>query len=127
MARYFERLSHPDTDDPTLSQDLEGASLDLAAEVLSKYLAEGLQSSIGPSGHWPETQVLSVALSDSTATVMACHVDDSIVKEVQTGRIINSAVVSKLTEAALVRVDGRWVLSDHTTKNEWQDSQGCRQ
>lgn len=127
MARYFERLGAPDPSHPDVPRDHEGQSLELVLDVLTNYVEQGLHSAPGPSGSWPATRVLTVDVQGDRATLTACHVDDSVVQEVGTKKVINDATVSKLTEATLVLRDDNWVLTKHATVSEWLDNQGCRE
>jgi hypothetical protein len=126
MARYFEHLANPDPDNPQLKQDHEGHSLALASDVLHGYVEQGLRSSPGESGRWPTAQVLSIEVEGDSAGLRACHIDDSVVRSVETNQVINDSVVSKLTEARLQLRSGEWVLQRHRTIAEWADAEGCR-
>jgi hypothetical protein len=71
-------------------------------------------------------QVRSAELQqDGSIVIVDCEVDDAIVYDIQTGRVIDDDVVTRLVEARMVREAGNWRLSLSTITEEWDGANEC--
>jgi len=70
--------------------------------------------------------ILSVAFGDDgAATVDECVVDDGVVFEVSTGKVINDRVVTQRRQTVLKLSGGAWKVSDRINQGEWDGVTAC--
>mgnify|MGYP000924650348 FL=1 len=59
----------------------------------------------------PRPTITRVALTKGSATVVACVLDDAVLVESRTGRVIDDSKVMLVQTARLVATDQRWKVS----------------
>jgi hypothetical protein len=84
----------------------------------------------GQAGRYPAHSVRRVTLvsadvSGDQATIEACIVDDGVVYDVATGKVINDQVTTALDKATLTLVGGTWKLATRDQVQKWQGVAGC--
>lgn len=64
-------------------------------------------------------------ITHETARVRDCNVDDAETVKTDSGELINGTVATKLIEATVSRVDGRWRVATLTVKQRWEGVADC--
>ena len=64
-------------------------------------------------------------MNGDKATLEACSVDDGIVYEPATGKVLNNQVTTALDKATMTRVVGIWKLATRSQLEKWQGVAGC--
>lgn len=64
-------------------------------------------------------------LDGGSAVVIDCAVDDSVLYEVGSGRVLNDAIGTFLWEIRLVDEHGRWRVANSTILDRWEGVAGC--
>lgn len=70
-------------------------------------------------------EAVDVEPSGAVATVMECTLDDAVVYEVASGRVINDKVVSARRLNTLRLDNGRWKLAERVSQGEWEGATSC--
>lgn len=68
---------------------------------------------------------LTVQIDGETATIETCNVDDGVLYEPATGRVVNDKVSTAHDRATMKRVDGVWKLSTREQVQKWEGVAGC--
>ena len=71
------------------------------------------------------TTVAEVTIDGDEAEVLECTIDDAIVSESESGRVINDKAVSIRRRSTLQRIDGTWKHSERIVEQEWEGAVGC--
>jgi hypothetical protein len=71
------------------------------------------------------TELLDVEVTGDTAMVEVCSVDDSILYEIDSGRVLNDAVSTSRIRAEVRLVDGQWRLASRERLESWEGVAGC--
>lgn len=85
----------------------------------------------GQATKYPEPSVFSVEpksaelVDESTAIVVTCSIDDGIVYEPATGRVIDDKVSSALLRATLIKDNGVWKVSKRAITWNQPGASGC--
>ncbi|MDQ3573311.1 MAG: hypothetical protein M3404_00020 [Actinomycetota bacterium] len=66
-----------------------------------------------------------VSIHGDQAIARSCGVDDGLVVEMATGRVLDDDVVTDLTTIFLVREDGRWKVENNRVEQKWAGVAGC--
>jgi hypothetical protein len=66
-----------------------------------------------------------VTMTGTTATVAACSVDDGVIFEVATGRVVNDSVITHNYRIDLEQVGGVWRVSRIVRIQQWEGVAGC--
>ena len=66
-----------------------------------------------------------VTVTGTTATVAACSVDDGVIFEVATGRVVNDSVITHNYRIDLEPVGGVWKVSRIVRIQQWEGVAGC--
>jgi len=67
-----------------------------------------------------------VTLGGATATVRLCSVDDGVLYERATGRVVDATVVSRLRRATMRRAGRRWQLVDRDSGAKRRGERACQ-
>jgi hypothetical protein len=123
-SAFTTSLAHPDPDDPALA----ATHVDPLLSEVRKTNAEW--RGFGQAGRFPDnsvsrTDITDVSINGSTATVDTCGVDDSIVYEVASGKVLNSDVVTVQAHATMTAIDGTWKLASRSEVQRWEGVAGC--
>lgn len=119
----FERLVQaPSSTDPEIAQTTTGASRQTIEETFDQYAALGQAGQPGPN---MGARVLDISVAGNTATAQVCAVDDSVLVETTSGRVINDNVVTRHTEMRLERVDGAWLVAEVWFPSSWDGVTDC--
>ncbi len=114
--------------DPARLEEVRNYTTDRAFESVANAVRDnqqkGLMTRPGPSGR-SQKQVEVVSISDDTAIARLCSVDDGLVVEQATGRVVNDEVVTRLYIVFLVREDGRWKVQNNRVEQKWAGVAGC--
>jgi hypothetical protein len=125
MAAYYRRLTRPDASDASIARLHVGRS---AAQVVAenhRYAIEGVHAEFGSDGP-PVPGIESVDVDGRRATVRACFVDDVRLVRDRDRRQVNGVVASKVIDARLVLVSGRWKLAEQRLVSRLTGAEGCR-
>ena len=121
---HYERLRHPDPDDPTLARDYTGHGLRSARTDLQLLADAGFVEQFAP-GHPPRIRVISAGGTDSSVVVIACVIADGIAVNTATGQR-TPIPESRRTLALVDQIDGRWKVESDGDVKVWEDTKGCR-
>ncbi len=78
-----------------------------------------------PRPQCPSNHAISVQITGDQATILACDVDDGILYEPASGKVLNSDVTTARDQATLTLVDGSWKLATRTQLQKWNGVAGC--
>jgi hypothetical protein len=112
----------PDSGDAELARRAVEPALGFVRDDLRSYTARGTRVEL-PRGSRPHEIVL-VDVLDGRATVVACQLDDAVVRGAD-GTVIDDDVVTKRVSAELLRVGGSWKLADAQIVEQWDGAVGC--
>jgi hypothetical protein len=119
-----ESSQPPDPDHPGLEQYLTGRQYEVTLDRIRHKLLLG-QATRYPEdsrySHSPELQ----SMSADSAVVADCGVDDLIVYDVASGRILNDAVSTTLWELRLLKAEGQWRVSESLIAEQWEGAVEC--
>ncbi len=113
------------------------ASTPALAETFAEPMLDKLKnlfisrSLVGQAARKPEPSIESTTLldlrfeDDGTATILECTVDDGIVFEIESGRIINDKVATLQRRAVLRLVGGTWKVTDLVNQGEAEGVTAC--
>lgn len=102
-----------ETSDPTfpgLAETRTGEDLATVRRMLQDRRQKGLRLRYQSHGA-PRPTITRVALTKGSATVVACVLDDAVLVESRTGRVIDDSKVMLVQTARLVATDQRWKVS----------------
>ncbi len=112
----------PDPADPEIAQRATGTNLDRLASNLTQYATLGHVVQRGPN---MGQTLIGAEVSGDRATVDVCSVDDSVLIEAATGRVINDDVVTRVITYRLERVDATWLVAETTSGQSWEGVSDC--
>ncbi len=114
----------PDEFHPALERYATGAAYESVFEAAQTNRLAGRALRL-PEGSVSEHRAEVVSVDGDTATVRDCSVNDGLVVNVETGEIVNDAVVTRLITGTLHRVDGMWKVATTRVKQMWEGVAGC--
>jgi hypothetical protein len=114
----------PNPNDPSLAASMTG---ELLSHLKDRIAQRGLVGEAVRLPH-PSTSVvldLDVTVSGSEAAITACVVDDAIVYDQASGRVLNDRVTSGRTEASAVLTPDGWRVSWNGYLSEVEGPEAC--
>ncbi|MDQ3573448.1 MAG: hypothetical protein M3404_00750 [Actinomycetota bacterium] len=126
----FSRVAH-EANDPAPNPDhpeLAVYATDRAREGVARAARENQAKGIGvrkPPNSRTQDKVEVLSFDGGTATARDCSVDDGLVVELGTGRVLNADVVTRLETVFLVKENGRWKVSATQVEQKWSGIAGC--
>jgi hypothetical protein len=123
-AAFSTSLEHPDPANPSLPATHVDPMLTEVRNTNAQWQGFG-QAGRFPTDSVARTEPLTVVISGDTATIETCGVDDSVVYEPASGKVLNDDVVTVRSTSTLTRVDGTWKLATRTENERWEGVAGC--
>lgn len=114
----------PNPDDPLLAQTMVDPFLTQASKLASEWKGFG-QAGKFPPDSIHRIRMIAASVDGDHAEVEACSVDDGIVYEPATGKVLNDKVTTARDKATLSRVDGVWKLAIREQLEKWEGVAGC--
>lgn len=123
-VRFAANAGTPNPDDPRLAEYATGEEL---AKVVSETRANRDEGRAFRPAERPANtrRVNVVSIADDRATVQDCWVDDGVVVDRATGRVLNDQVTTYNGRADLLRVEGRWRVAATRLLQRWEGVAGC--
>jgi len=78
-----------------------------------------------PANSVHRIDTLSVEVAGNTATIETCNVDDGVLYEPATGKVLNDKVTTAHDKATMTLVDGSWKLATRAQLEKWEGVAGC--
>lgn len=114
----------PNPEDPNLAAWATGAALaELRTEAAQRRDSGQAVRPAEPSQ--ATARVGFVEQTGTAATVSVCRIDDGVVYEVASGRVVNDTVGTQHLQLDLVMADGAWKVSTITRLQRWEGVAGC--
>lgn len=121
---WLAATNPPDPDHPDLARFATGVQLERDREAVSRFRQLSQIVRLPDSPAWShEAAVLSI--DGLQAVVTDCSVDDSILVDRPTGRVLNDAVGTYTFRAVILLEEGTWRVSDVTATGQWEGIAGC--
>jgi hypothetical protein len=114
----------PNPDHPDLAKYATGAALAKVRESVRNHQQLRQVVRLPSNSAWRHEVVVS-RVDSTSAVVIDCNVDDSLLIDEPSGRILNDAVASISTTAVLNRVDGLWRVASVEADEQWDGVAGC--
>lgn len=124
LTAEIEASEVPDPSDPRLA----ATHLDpLLQQVHEQIMGRRIIGQVAkrPANSKSATTILAVTIDAATATVSECTVDDGVVIEVATGRVINDKVATIKRTATMQLDEGTWKVVKRLNEQEWEGIAGC--
>ena len=126
----FARIAHeandpvPNPNHPQLATYATGRALESLTSSARENQVKGIGVRKAPNSRTQhKIEVLSV--TGSAATARDCSVDDGLVVELSTGRVLNADVVTRLETVFLTKEGDRWKVSAIQVDQRWNGVAGC--
>lgn len=78
-----------------------------------------------PQNSVHEITPLTVEIDGETATIETCNVDDGILYEPASGRVLNDKITTAHDRATMTLVGGTWKLTTRVQVEKWEGVAGC--
>ncbi len=78
-----------------------------------------------PTGSVHRIAALSVEVNGDTATIETCNVDDGVLYEPVTERVLNDKVTTAHDRATMTHLNGTWMLTTRVQVEKWEGVAGC--
>lgn len=114
----------PNPDDPLLAQTMVDPMLGQTVKLAGEWRGFG-QAAKAPPDSISRITLISAEVNGDQATIEACSVDDGIIYEPATGRVLNDKVTTARDQATLTQVDGTWKLESREQLEKWEGVAGC--
>lgn len=114
----------PDPGHPELMRYATGRALESLVNASRDAQRKGIAARRPPNSR-AQDRVDVVSVDGNTATVRDCSVDDGLVVETATGRVLDADVVTKLVTVFLVKEGGQWKVSATDIEQQWDGVAGC--
>jgi hypothetical protein len=111
-------------DHPALASTTIDPALSSVRDLTSSWLGFG-QALRYPTPSVHRIVILDVEVDGDTAVLETCNVDDGILYEPESGRILNDRVTTARDRATMLRVEGAWKLSQREQLDKWEGVAGC--
>jgi len=123
---FLDAAAIPDPDFPALAETHVDPMLDQRRGVLTQLRLEGRVIRL-PENSIHNIEAESFELrDDATAVLEVCIIDDGERYDAATGELLTDGEPgTSRFEAALRRIDGRWVLAEQLLQGEWPGVAGC--
>lgn len=127
--RGFDRLiaeanNPPNPTHPGFGTYATGRARDVAVKAAEENQREGVII-VFPPGSRNRIRYEVVSMDGTNAIVRSCDVDDGVVREQATGKVLNDRVVTRLLTTFLVRETGTWKVSTTQVDEKWEGVAGC--
>jgi hypothetical protein len=124
-AAFVAASAISDADLPALVVTHTGPMLEQRRAVLRARQRDGRAGrQPDPSAYRNEFEEFEL-VDEATARLVVCSVDDGIVYEVSTGRVVNDEVETSRLEAVLRFEDETWKLAERVKLETWPGVGGC--
>jgi hypothetical protein len=121
---WLEANDPPNPNDPNLEKVATGSQLRLERQQIARNRDQGVRfKKAKPSRADHRLAVLRLSRSD--AVVQDCSLDDGVVRDATTGRVVNANVVTYLWNARLKQEGGRWKVDVNTRLGMWPGVSDC--
>jgi hypothetical protein len=114
----------PDPGHPDLARFRTGAVLANALDAVGQNRQLGIAYRLPAESVYGHQPTIS-QVSDNTALVRNCLVDDAQQVAVSSGLVLNSSVATKLFETTLVREEGIWKVAENAMVKRWEGVATC--
>jgi hypothetical protein len=114
----------PDPNYPGLRKYLTGKQLETSLAVVNKRRVLGQAVRLPPHAQYRHSPT-GVSYTKATAVVEDCGVDDGILYDVRSGRILNDTISTTRSRITLQRIEGQWKVSDLVRVESWDGVAGC--
>src|SRR5262249_28771014 len=121
---WLEANNPPNPDYPKLTEVDTGAQLTLARTAIEKHRNQGVVYRSASPSH-ADHQLLSLVVTGPAATLPDCSVDDTVVLDRSSGRVVNDDVVTHLWRVSLVLEGGQWKVQDNTETDRFNGISDC--
>ena len=121
---FSTSLQNPNPDDPQLPATHVDPMLAEVRKTNAQWQAFG-QAGRFPANSVSRTEPLTVEINGDAASIETCGVDDSIIYQPATGKVLNSDVVTVQATSTMARTNGRWMLQTRTELHRWEGVAGC--
>jgi len=125
-ARFDANSGTPNPQDPALAEYAVDPQLAAVRAETQKNFYDGLafRQRKDPANF---RRVKVVSLEGDKAVVQECFVDDGLVVRRDDGTVVNDNIATHSVKGDLVRVDGKWRLSQAQLVQRWEGVGGCAQ
>lgn len=117
---FFLAADPPDPDHPALAEVATGEQLERLQELFAQRQADGIANRRGATRQRPHV----VSATPDRATVADCWLDEAVLVDVETGKVIGDRKVWTEGEFLLVREGGTWKVASNAI-TERGDDQPC--
>ena len=116
--------SPPNPDHPALARHATGPALERAKQNISSAASLG-QAARLPEGSVRQHRPVVISSSVDTAIVRDCAVDDAVVYDQVSGRVLNDAVITTLWKISLEKVGDSWRVARSEAQQRWDGVASC--
>ncbi len=121
---WLEANDPPDPNDPDLARVSTGGQLALSRREIERNRSSDVVFRLASPSRADHKPVM-LEMTASTATIRDCSLDDGVVVDRTTGKVLNADVVTYLWKVTLIRQGGRWKVEDNTRVGKWQGESDC--
>lgn len=115
----------PNPDYPDLVTVDEGSQLVGARQTISEHRAKDEVIMLPPDSHYTHQATATLDPHRSTATIVDCAIDDSLLKVIATGEVVNGDTTTQLIQAQMHLTDKRWKVTSLKFVQEWPGEAQC--
>lgn len=119
-----EANSPPNPAHPGFVTFSTGHARDIAVKATQENRQKGIVVRLLPNSQARANDEV-VSIDGGNAIVRECRVDDGLLVEQATGRVVNDDVVTRLITIILVREEGRWKVASTQVEQKWEGVAGC--
>lgn len=125
MAAFDQTTADPpNPDHPALAATTVDPALTEVRDLAASWKGFG-QALRYPTTSVHEITTLSVEIDGATATIETCNVDDGILYEPASGRVLNDKITTAHDRATMTLVAGTWKLATRAQVQKWEGVAGC--
>lgn len=123
---YVEILSAPDPANPLIDQHYTGSAREQLLDTISDDIANGYvtERPANPEHFSVDVDSVQIAGGDR-AVVLSCLVDGLVLKQADSGGVLNDDVASIAYRTEMVFEDGRWKISEAEEVEREEGADGC--
>ncbi len=121
---WLAATNPPDPDHPDLAKFAAGVQLDRDRAAIANYRQLSQVVRLPQNPAWSH-QAAVLSLDGDAAVITDCSVDDSVVLDRPTGRVLNDAVSTYVFRASLNREGGTWKVTVVDATSRWEGVAGC--
>jgi hypothetical protein len=114
----------PNPSDVRLAKVATNGELELLRNQVTANKAKGYAFRSAQPSH-ARHRVIQLIVEGAKGTIEDCALDDGVVIERTTGRVINADVVTYLWRVQLLNQGGQWKVADNTRVNKWRGASDC--